>query len=94
MKLKPEEISDPIDTGRSLHVVRLEKLTPRIVTPIEEVQDEIYEIVRKEKFKPRFDRYVRKLWKDSYVKVMPKYERYLVVSPLEDEPAPEQARLD
>lgn len=94
MKMEPGEISDPIDTGRSLHVTRLEESTPKIVTPIEEVQDEIYEIIRKEKFKPRFDRYVRKLWKDSYVKVMPKYERYLVVSPLKDTQVPEQERQD
>ena len=94
MKLEPGKISDPIDTGRSLHVVRIEDLTPRIVTPIEDVQDEIYEIVRRDKFKPRFDRYVRKLWKDSHVKVMPKYERYLVVSPLKDDPTTEQARRD
>lgn len=94
MSMEPEEISDPIDTGRSVHVVRLENSTPRIVTPVEQVRDDIYEMVRKEKFKPLFDRYVRRLWKDSYVRVMPKYERYLVVSPLKDEPGGEQARRD
>ncbi len=94
MKMKPGDISDPIDTGRTLHIVRMEEATPTIVKPIEEVRDEIFKILQQKKFKPRFERYVRKLWKDGYVKITPKYERYLVVSPLDPTPGRPQARAD
>ena len=80
--LDPGEVSESIDTGRSIHIIKIIEKTPRIITPLEDIQDEIYGAIRGAKFKPMFDRYVRKLWKEGYVVVMPKYERYLVVSPL------------
>ncbi|MFQ5877930.1 MAG: peptidyl-prolyl cis-trans isomerase [Acidobacteriota bacterium] len=80
--LEPGRVSEPIDTGRSIHVIRLEEKTAKIVQPLGEVRDEIYDLIRERKFKPRFDRYIRRLWRESYVRVMPKYEHFLVVSPL------------
>jgi peptidyl-prolyl cis-trans isomerase SurA len=84
-----EQVSDPIDTGRSIHLVRLVDRTSKIVTPIEDVREEISNVILQQKFKPRFERYVRKLWKDSYVKIAPKYERFLVVSPINPNGRPE-----
>jgi peptidyl-prolyl cis-trans isomerase SurA len=89
LSLEDGQVSEPIDTGRSIHLVRLVEKTPKIVTLIEDVREEISNTIRQQKFKPRFERYVRKLWKDSYVKIAPKYERFLVVSPLNPNGTPE-----
>jgi len=82
MTLKIGEISDPVDTGRALHVVKLEARTETEVKSLADVKDEVYNAVREEKFRPRFDNYLKKLWKENYVEVEPKYESLLVVSPL------------
>ncbi len=76
------EISDPIDTGRSFHVIRLETKTPRVVKPVAQVHDTIYNAIREEKFRPRYDGYLKKVWQESHVEVTPKYESLLRVSPL------------
>ena len=80
--LEPGEVSDPIDTGKAIHLIRLEQKTPRIVKAVAEVRDAIEKAVRQEKFKPRYDAYLKRLWKESVVEVTPKYQRFLVVSPL------------
>ncbi|MCZ6694981.1 MAG: peptidyl-prolyl cis-trans isomerase [Acidobacteria bacterium] len=79
-------ISEVIDTGRSLHLIRVEKRTPRHVMPIDEARDDIQDAVRRSKFAPRYDRYLRKLWKENQIEVMPKYEKYLVYTPLTQAP--------
>jgi parvulin-like peptidyl-prolyl isomerase len=76
------DISDPIDTGRSLHIIRLVGKTDRVVKTNEEVKDTITKAVRDQKFKPRYERYIRRIWKESQIEVQPKYEQYLVWSPL------------
>ena len=80
--LKIGEISDPVDTGRALHVLKLEARTETAVKSLADVKDEVYNAVREEKFRPRFDNYLKKLWKENYIEVEPKYESLLVVSPL------------
>ena len=80
--LQPGDVSDPIDTGKSFHIIRLEAKTPRIVKAIGEVHDAIYDAIRQEKFRPRYDRYLKKIWQESHVEVMPKYDSLLVISPL------------
>jgi len=89
--LQQGEVSDPIDTGRSFHLVRLESKTPKVVKAPAEVHDAIYDSIRLEKFRPRYDTYLRRLWKESQIEVMPKYKKFLVVSPLtnKSEPPPE-----
>jgi peptidyl-prolyl cis-trans isomerase SurA len=82
MTLKIGEISDPVDTGRALHVLKLETRTETAVKTLADVKDEVYNAVREEKFRPRFDNYLKKLWKENYVEVEPKYQSLLVVSPL------------
>ena len=44
--LQPGDVSDPIDTGKSFHIIRLEAKTPRIVKAIGEVHDAIYDAIR------------------------------------------------
>jgi parvulin-like peptidyl-prolyl isomerase len=80
--LQNGEISEPIDTGRSLHLIRLEAKTPRIVKSLPEVHDAIYDALRQEKFQPLYESYLRRLWRESQVEVTPKYQKYLIVSPL------------
>jgi peptidyl-prolyl cis-trans isomerase SurA len=80
--LKPGEISDPVDTGHSFHILRLETRTAASMKTFAEVHDEIHDAVRDEKFKPRFDSYLKRLWKENHIEVSPKYESWLVVTPL------------
>ena len=80
--LEPGEVSEPIDTGRALHLIRLEQKSPRVVKTLAEVRDAIEKAVRQEKFKPRYDAYLKRLWKESVVEVTPQYQHFLVVSPL------------
>jgi peptidyl-prolyl cis-trans isomerase SurA len=80
--LKVGQVSDPVDSGRAFHILKLEARTETIVKTLPEVKDELYNAVREEKFRPRFDLYLKKLWKENYIEVAPKYEPLLVVSPL------------
>ena len=84
--LKPGEISDPVDTGHSFHILRLETRTAGSVKSFDAVHDEIHDAVRDEKFKPRFDAYLKRLWKENHIEVSPKYESWLVVTPLKPKP--------
>ncbi|HZN03482.1 MAG TPA: peptidyl-prolyl cis-trans isomerase [Candidatus Polarisedimenticolia bacterium] len=82
LALKIGEISDPVDTGRALHIVKLEARVETTVKTLADVKDEVYNAVREEKFRPKFDNYLKKLWKENYIEVEPKYEPLLVISPL------------
>jgi len=81
-KLGAGDVSDPIDTGHSYHVIRLVSKTERIVKSREEVHDTIVKAVRDAKFRPRYDHYIKKLWKENQIDVLPKYEHYLIRTPL------------
>jgi parvulin-like peptidyl-prolyl isomerase len=85
-KVETGKTSDPIDTGRAFHVIRVESRTERVVKTMDEAREEAYKGVRDEKYKPRFDRYLKRLWKDNYIEVAPKYESLLVASPLKTKP--------
>ena len=80
--LEVGEISDAIDTGRSFHIIRVEQKTPRVVKTLEQMHDTIYDAIREEKFRPRYDAYLKKVWRDSHVEVTPKYESLLGATPL------------
>jgi peptidyl-prolyl cis-trans isomerase SurA len=81
-RLDPTQVSDPIDTGRSVQIIRLEARTPLVVKTLQEVSEAVADAVRQQKFRPRYDRYLKGLWRQSQVEVLPKYEHFLVVSPL------------
>ncbi len=80
------EVSEPIDTGKSFQIIRVEAKTPRIVKALAEAHDAIYDAIREKKFHPRYDAYLKKLWQESHVEVTSKYESLLVVSPLKPRP--------
>jgi parvulin-like peptidyl-prolyl isomerase len=80
------EVADPIDTGRSLHLIKIVERSSNSVKTLESVREQIQDAVRQSKFGPRYQAYLKKLWKENQVEIMPKYKSYLVVSPLE--PAP------
>jgi len=85
--LEPNQISDPIDTGYSLHILRLETRLPAAIKSFGSVKEEVHDAVRDEKFRPRFDAYLQRLWKENHIEVSPKFESWLVVSPLKPKPA-------
>jgi peptidyl-prolyl cis-trans isomerase SurA len=89
--LEPGQTTDPIDTGRSFHIVRLEARTEQVVKPLPEVKEEVYASVRESKFRPRFEHYLKRLWKENYIEIAPKYEPMLVVSPLKPRTGSERA---
>ncbi len=78
-----DQVSEPIDTGRSLHIIRPEARTARIVKTIDQARDTITDAVRQQKFRPLYDRYLKKLWRESHVEVAPKYQHFLVRSPID-----------
>lgn len=84
--LDPGEFSDPVDTGRSFHVLRLEQRTEKTVKSLEEARETILNALRQEKFRPRYDRFLKRLWRENQVEVLPKYRSYLVASPLDPVP--------
>jgi parvulin-like peptidyl-prolyl isomerase len=90
--IDPGTVSEPIDTGQTFHVIRLDARTPATTKTLADpaVKQEVHDQVRDEKYRPRFDVYLRKLWRENYIEVAPKYESYLVVSPLKLAPANEK----
>jgi parvulin-like peptidyl-prolyl isomerase len=85
--LAPGAVSDPIDTGRSFHLLRLESRVAAGMRTLNDVHDQVHDAVRDEKFRPRFDNYLKRLWKENHIEVMPKYQAQLVVTPLTPKPA-------
>lgn len=85
-QLEAGQIGEPIDTGRSYQVVRLIGKTERLVKTIEEARDAMVRAVREAKFRPRYNQYIKKLWKENQLEVFPKYEQFLVRSPLKPGP--------
>jgi peptidyl-prolyl cis-trans isomerase SurA len=81
------KVSDPIDTGQTFHIIRVDARTDAVTKPLADVKQEVHDAVRDGKFRPRFDIYLRKLWRENYIEITPKYESYLVVSPLKTAPA-------
>ena len=88
-RLQAGDVSDPIDTGRSYHIIRLVAKTDRVVKTQDEVRETIVKAVRDAKFRPRYDRYIKKLWRENQIEVLPKYEHYLVRTPLKPGPGGE-----
>ncbi|MBI1950103.1 MAG: peptidyl-prolyl cis-trans isomerase [Acidobacteria bacterium] len=84
--LEAGEVGEPIDTGRSYQVVRLVGKTDRLVKTMEEARDTMVRAVRETKFRPRYNQYIRRLWKENQIEVFPKYEHFLVRSPLKQGP--------
>ena len=47
---------------------------------------ELQNAVRQTKFGSRYEKYLKKLWRENQIEVMPKYKTFLVVSPLDPDP--------
>lgn len=77
------DVADPIDTGKSLHLIKIVERSANQVKTLESVREEIQNAVRQTKFGPRYQRYLKKLWRENEIEVMPKYKAYLVVNPLD-----------
>jgi parvulin-like peptidyl-prolyl isomerase len=80
------DVADPIDTGRSLHLIKIVERSSNYVKDIEMVREEIRKAVRQTKFNSRYRKYLKRLWKENQIEIMPKYRSYLVVSPLDPGP--------
>jgi parvulin-like peptidyl-prolyl isomerase len=77
------DVADSIDTGRSLHLVKIVERSSNHVKTLESVREEIQNAVRQTKFGPRYQSYLKQLWRENQIEVMPKYKVYLVVNPLD-----------
>jgi len=60
---------------------------PAGLRTLTEVHGEVRNAVREEKFRPRFDNYLKRLWKENHIEVAPKYQAQLIVTPLTVKPA-------
>ena len=56
------------------------------VKTLESVREQVQNAVRQTKFGSRYQNYLKKLWKENQIEVMPKYKMYLVISPLDRPP--------
>jgi parvulin-like peptidyl-prolyl isomerase len=80
------DVADPIDTGKSLHLIKIVERSSNHVKTLESVHEQIQNAVRQSKFSPRYRKYLKKLWKENQIEVMPKYKMYLAVTPLDSAP--------
>jgi len=85
-RLEVGQVSEPVDTGHSYLVIRLAGKTEKVVKTIDEAREATVRAVREGKFRPRYNTYIKKLWKENQIEISPKYEHFLVRSPLKQGP--------
>ncbi|NLA75995.1 MAG: hypothetical protein GX846_11095 [Deltaproteobacteria bacterium] len=66
--LKDGDVSSPIDMGNRVQIVKLIKKINAGHTPVEELQDEIYQTLYSTEIEKRYEEYMGSLIKESYMK--------------------------
>jgi parvulin-like peptidyl-prolyl isomerase len=67
--LKAGEVTDPIDVGGVIHIMKVEKHDEAAMPPYESVKEKISEAIEHQKFDTRLDEYLVELWQRSEVRV-------------------------
>jgi len=68
-RLRVKRTSQLIESEIGYHIIKVEDVRPARQIPFAEVQEEISDILQKEKHEARKREFIEKLWKDSYVQV-------------------------
>ena len=66
-ELKPEEISDPVQTQFGWHIIKLHDRKEPEITPFEEVKDKIIEYLGERRKDSVFDEFLDQLKKDAEI---------------------------
>lgn len=64
-KLKPKETSEPIKTSYGYHIIRLDKITPERIKPLEEVKEEIITKLKDNKTRQKMKRVVKHVYRSA-----------------------------
>ncbi len=60
--MKPGEVSDPIEVGAVVHIVRIETREASVTPPLDTLREKIYTTIEQEKFGAALDQYILSLW--------------------------------
>jgi len=66
--LKDGEVSNPIDMGNSIQIVKLIKKVDTNYTPLEDIKEEIYQTLYNNEIEKRYAEYMTTLKKNNYIK--------------------------
>ena len=53
-QMEPNEIRGPVETAFGFHIIKLSEIKPAQVAPVEEVEDSIEEMLKRQKITSRF----------------------------------------
>ena len=73
--LEPGEVSQPIELGRAIMILKLEIKQESLVEPLEAVRPNIEAAVKQGKYDAELETFMRGMWADSHIKTNPKYEK-------------------
>ena len=71
LKLKPSEVSSPVETKHGYHLLKLEEKKAAAVRPLAEVHDEILNKLQADRTQVAVTDYVKDLRQHAYIKVFP-----------------------
>jgi len=71
--LEPGQLAGPIESARGFHLLKMEGREPEEVTPLEKAKDGIASRLREARFQEKIDEYLKKLWKDNFIYVYPRF---------------------
>ncbi len=69
LTMKPNEISEPIETALGFHIIALDERTPQTPKPLEEVEDQIKTKLFKERSEQVFQHWIADLKKKAFIEI-------------------------
>lgn len=83
--LKAGDVSEPIETGPALHIVRVDQHDESAIPSLEAIREKLSDAIEREKFGKALDAYIIDLWKhaeihvpDEYlVRLQPEFRKYV-----------------
>jgi parvulin-like peptidyl-prolyl isomerase len=68
------EVSEPLVISRAVMVLKLEQKEDAHVEDMEEVRDQVYQALWRERMDEELGKYLKKLWSENQILVTTKYE--------------------
>lgn len=69
LRLKPGEVSDVVESGYGYHIIKMDRMVPGRIQPLDEVKSKIEQILEFENKKQRYKRWMDELKKDSMIQI-------------------------
>ena len=67
--MQPGKVSAPIETALGYHIIALDDITPKTLKPIDEVEDQIKNLLRKERSDDVFQHWLSDLKKKAFIEI-------------------------